>query len=66
MGLLDVAGYYRPLLGFLRSMVDEGFLGPEHLEDLVVDTQPGILLDHLEASRPLATHKRPERSRPLK
>jgi uncharacterized protein (TIGR00730 family) len=64
VGILDVAGYYLPLLGFLRSMVEEGFLVPEHLEDLVVDQEPGSLLDRLEASQPLAMHKRPERSRP--
>ena len=64
VGILDVAGYYRPLLGFLRTMVDQGFLGKEHLEDLVVDDDASSLLDRLAAHQPLASHKHPERSKP--
>jgi uncharacterized protein (TIGR00730 family) len=63
IGLLDVAGYYRPLLGFLRSMVDEGFLSSEQLEDLVVETEAPALLDKLAAKEPLKVLKRPERSK---
>ena len=44
-------------------MVDEGFLGREQLDDLVVDTDPQSLLDRLEAKEPLKVFKRPERSR---
>src|SRR5208337_4533327 len=36
IGILDAAGYYGPLLSFLRAMVEEGFLGREQLDDLVV------------------------------
>lgn len=64
IGILDVAGYYAPLLSFLKGMVDEGFLGSEQLEDIVVDTEPARLLDELAAKGPLLVHKRPERSRP--
>jgi uncharacterized protein (TIGR00730 family) len=63
VGLLEVAGYYAPLLAFLRSMVEEGFLPSEQLEDLVVDSEPAALLDRLQAKEPLKAHKRPERSR---
>jgi len=63
IGLLDVAGYYAPLLGFLDTMVDRGFFPREHYEDLVVGSAAGPLLDALEAKGPLATLKRPERSR---
>jgi uncharacterized protein (TIGR00730 family) len=63
VGILDVAGYYPPLLAFLRKMVEEGFLPREHLEDLVVESSPGPLLDALAAKEPLKAHKRPERSR---
>jgi uncharacterized protein (TIGR00730 family) len=66
VGILDVSGYYRPLLAFLGAMVEEGFLGPEQLEDLVVDTEAGSLLDRLAAKGPPKVHKRPERSRPLR
>lgn len=37
--LLNVAGYWDPLLGMLDRMRDEGFLGPEGL--LEVETDPG-------------------------
>jgi hypothetical protein len=63
VGLLDVSGYYEPLLAFLRRTVEEGFLPREHLEDLVVASEPGALLDALAAKEPLKKHKRPERSR---
>jgi hypothetical protein len=63
VGLLNVAGYYAPLLSFLRTMVEEGFLGREHFEDLVVDTDIVALLDRLAAKEPLKELKRPERSR---
>jgi uncharacterized protein (TIGR00730 family) len=63
IGILDVAGYYGPLLAFLKSMVGEGFLGSEQLEDIVVDTAPESLLDKLAAKGPLLVHKRPERSK---
>jgi uncharacterized protein (TIGR00730 family) len=62
VGLLDVAGYYGRLLDFLGSMVEEGFLGKEQLEDLVVDVDPRSLLDALAAHGSLRVHKRPERS----
>ena len=63
LGLLDVAGYYEPLLGFLRATVAEGFLGKEQLEDLCVEREAGALLDRLAAKEPLTVFKRPERSR---
>lgn len=63
IGVLDVAGYYEPLFTFLRSMVGAGFLSPEHLEDIVLDTEPTRLLDTLDAKGPLLVHKRPERAR---
>jgi uncharacterized protein (TIGR00730 family) len=63
VGILDVAGYYAPLLAFLRKMVEEGFLAGDQLEDLVVDTEPGALLDALASKEPPKTLKRPERSR---
>jgi uncharacterized protein (TIGR00730 family) len=63
VGLLDVAGYYQPLLSFLRSMVDRGFFPREHFEDLVVESDAAALLDKLAEKQPLGTLKRPERSR---
>lgn len=52
VGLLDVAGFYAPLLAFLRHAVDEGFLRPKHLDLLVVDDDPARLLDRMRTHRP--------------
>jgi uncharacterized protein (TIGR00730 family) len=56
-GLLDVAGYYAPLVSFLGSSVAEGFLLPEHRAALLVGTDAGALLDGLAAWRPLPLTK---------
>jgi uncharacterized protein (TIGR00730 family) len=50
-GLLDVGGYWRPLIAFLDHAVDEGFLRPEHRRLVIVDRNPGRLLDRLESHR---------------
>lgn len=60
VGLLEVEGFYAPLLGFLSRVRDEGFLKARHLEDLVVAEEPGILLDRLAAAKAPAP-KHPER-----
>jgi uncharacterized protein (TIGR00730 family) len=51
-GLLNVAGYYDPLIRFLDHMVEERFVKQEYRDLLVVD--PGVepLLDLLSAARP--------------
>ena len=46
-GLLDVHGYYRPLVGFLRQAVDEGFLTAGDRALLSVDTDVASLVDEL-------------------
>ncbi len=48
-GLLNVAGYYDPLLAFLDHAVREQFLRPEHRAMLLVDDEPGRLLDRCAA-----------------
>ncbi len=52
VGLLDVAGYYRPLVAFLDRAVGEGFLRPEHRRLLLVDDEPGALLERFAAWTP--------------
>ena len=55
VGLLDVTGYYRALLGFLQHAEAQGFMAPEQNELLQVDTDPVALLDRLGTLVPLAT-----------
>jgi uncharacterized protein (TIGR00730 family) len=50
LGLLDVDGYWQPLLGFLEHAVNERFLRAEHLAMLLVERDAGTLLDRLASS----------------
>jgi uncharacterized protein (TIGR00730 family) len=56
-GVLDAAGFYAGLRGFLDHMVREGFLRPAHRATLLADSDPGALLDRLEAYEPVAVPK---------
>jgi uncharacterized protein (TIGR00730 family) len=52
VGLLEVAGFYAPMLTFLQGVVDEGFIKEAHLTDLIVDEDPDRLLDRLATKGP--------------
>jgi uncharacterized protein (TIGR00730 family) len=55
-GLLDVGGYWKPLVRLLDHAVEEGFLRPEHRRLVVIDRSPDRLLARLLAHRvPAAT-----------
>jgi uncharacterized protein (TIGR00730 family) len=45
VGLLNVNGYYDPLLQMLDRAMDEKFLFPEHRRSLLCDADPARLLD---------------------
>jgi uncharacterized protein (TIGR00730 family) len=47
-GVLNVAGYYDKLVGFVDHAAGEGFLRPQHRAMLVVEADPGRLLDRFE------------------
>jgi uncharacterized protein (TIGR00730 family) len=57
IGLLDVAGYWQPLLRFLEHAVNERFLRVEHLDTLLVERDAGILLDRLASYQHRAVDK---------
>jgi uncharacterized protein (TIGR00730 family) len=61
LGLLNVAGYFDPLIAMVRHGVEEGFLRQKHLDGLVIDTDPARLLRSLEAFVPGFTPKWIER-----
>jgi len=52
IGLLDVAGYWQPLLAVLDLMVQERFLRAENRDTLIVDTDATALLDRLDQTVP--------------
>lgn len=49
-GLLEVAGFFEPLLRFFDRAVDEGFIGVEQRRLLIADDAPARLLDRLVAA----------------
>lgn len=53
VGLLNVRNYYDPLLAALKHAVNEGFVFQEHLDTLVCNSDPSVLLDAMN------NHKHP-------
>jgi len=51
-GLLDVAGYFERLTGFLDHSVAERFVTPEHRSMLIVERDPARLLTRLASEPP--------------
>lgn len=51
-GVLDVEGFFGPLIGFLDRVVEERFLRSEHRAMLLVDDDVDRLLDALAAYEP--------------
>jgi uncharacterized protein (TIGR00730 family) len=52
IGILNVEGFYDPLLVWLDKMVEDGYLKPQHRHLLKVATTPEDLLNLLENHRP--------------
>lgn len=52
VGVLDVNGFYQPLLGFLQQMVADGFVKPRHVDAIVAEQDPVRLLAALAAVAP--------------
>jgi uncharacterized protein (TIGR00730 family) len=50
--LLNVAGYYDGVAGFLAHAVEERFLRHEHHEMLMVESEPGLLIERLRKFEP--------------
>ena len=54
IGLLNVAGYFDPLVRLIDHAIEEGFIKPAYRELIVVDDRPASLLEKL------GTHRLPE------
>jgi len=54
IGLLNVGGYFDPLVTLIEHAIGEGFITPSHRDLVVVESEPVRLLDRL------ATHKMPD------
>jgi uncharacterized protein (TIGR00730 family) len=64
VGLLDVDGFFQPLVSFVDHLVAEQFLKPEHRAILQVADSPATLLDLLAAWEPSPELKWPRRPNP--
>jgi uncharacterized protein (TIGR00730 family) len=51
-GILNVAGYFDGLTGFLDHAVREGFLIQRHRDSILVESEPRALLERMRASAP--------------
>ncbi len=54
VGLLNVDGYFDPLLQWVESAIDHGFVNEAYKGLLLVDQDPAALLDRMVAHRPPA------------
>lgn len=57
IGLLEVDGFFEPLVVFLERAVAEGFVRAEHRAALTVATEPERLLERFAAYRPPSVGK---------
>jgi uncharacterized protein (TIGR00730 family) len=55
--ILDVNGYFGPLVGLLDNAAGSGFLRDDHREMVLTGTDPGDLIDRMAAWTPPATEK---------
>ncbi len=51
-GLLNTAGFYRPMLEFLDHTTSEGFIRPKHRELVIVEDDAEKMLQRLRAFQP--------------
>ena len=56
-GLLNVAGYFDPLMTFMRQAVSEKFMKAEHVDMILVEPAPAALLARLQSYKPVFVPK---------
>jgi uncharacterized protein (TIGR00730 family) len=57
IGILNILGYFDPLITFFDHITGEGFLRPEHRQNLIVDDNVEVLLDKMSQFQPVAMDK---------
>jgi uncharacterized protein (TIGR00730 family) len=57
VGLFNVRGYYDPLMAFVDGMIANRFLPAAHRDSVVLDADPGALIDGLAAQPPITVPK---------
>ena len=56
-GLLNVAGYFDGLIAFMKHTVEEKFVKAEHVDMVLVETEPQALLQRLANYKPIFVPK---------
>jgi uncharacterized protein (TIGR00730 family) len=56
-GILNVKGYFDPLIALLDRSTEQRFLREEHRNSIVVESQVEALVDRLSAWTPLVVEK---------
>jgi uncharacterized protein (TIGR00730 family) len=56
-GVLNVGGFYDPLLALFDRAVQDRFVRPEHRELVLADTDVNALLERLASFKPIKVHK---------
>lgn len=56
-GLLDIRGFYQPLMGMIDHMIAESFLPAQHRNGIVIDADPDAMIGGLIAFKPLTVAK---------
>jgi len=57
IGILNIAGYFDPLLAFFDHITNEGFLRHEHRQNLIVDDSIKGLISKMQEFKPVAIEK---------
>jgi uncharacterized protein (TIGR00730 family) len=57
VGLLNVGGFFDPLIAFLDRQEEERFMRREHRDMLIIERDPASLLDRFETYRPPVVEK---------
>ena len=62
VGAINVAGFFDPLLNFLRHAADEGFIRPQHWDLLIVEPNTSVLLERLRLHAAVVQQTHPQTS----
>jgi uncharacterized protein (TIGR00730 family) len=57
IGILNIAGFFDPLLVFFDHITTEGFLRKEHRQNLMVDSNVETLIEKMSQFQPVAMDK---------
>ena len=61
-GVLNVDGFFDPLRALLEQAASQRFIGPEHRDMVIMESDPGALLDRLSSWTPVTVDKWLDRS----